>query len=149
MIGTKTVKWKTLPQWLSGKESACSAGDVGDVGSISWLGRTLEEGMATYSRILAWEVPWTEELDGLQSMSSQSTGHCVWSQSTHTHTHTHTRRNEPSPLLRQGGRHESPEFENSCLGSARGRKGRNQIKTLSLLSFVTGHLKPGRLGTYL
>ena len=92
MIGTKTVKWKTLPQWLSGKESACSAGDVGDVGSISWLGRTLEEGMATYSRILAWEVPWTEELDGPQSMRSQSTGHCVWSQSacTHTHTHTHT-----------------------------------------------------------
>ena len=24
----------------------------------------LEKGMATYSRILAWEIPWTEELAG-------------------------------------------------------------------------------------
>ena len=24
--------------------------------------------MATHSEILAWEIPWTEELDGLQSM---------------------------------------------------------------------------------
>ena len=27
--------------------------------------------MATYSNILAWEIPWTEEPDGLQSMGSQ------------------------------------------------------------------------------
>ena len=27
--------------------------------------------MATYSSILAWEIPWTEELGGLQSMGSQ------------------------------------------------------------------------------
>ena len=25
----------------------------------------LEEGMATHSSILAWRIPWTEELDGL------------------------------------------------------------------------------------
>ena len=31
----------------------------------------LEEDMATHSRILAWEIPWTEELDGLQSVGSQ------------------------------------------------------------------------------
>ena len=31
----------------------------------------LEKEMATYSSILAWEIPWTEELDGLQSMGSQ------------------------------------------------------------------------------
>ena len=30
----------------------------------------LEEEMATYSSITAWEIPWTEELDGLQSMGS-------------------------------------------------------------------------------
>ena len=30
----------------------------------------LEEGMATHSSILAWRVPWTEEIGGLQS-----TGH--------------------------------------------------------------------------
>ena len=28
----------------------------------------LEEGMATYSSILAWRIPWTEEPGGLQSM---------------------------------------------------------------------------------
>ena len=27
--------------------------------------------MATHSGILAWEIPWTEEPDGLQSMGSQ------------------------------------------------------------------------------
>ena len=29
--------------------------------------------MATYSSILAWKIPWTEELDGLQPM--QRAGH--------------------------------------------------------------------------
>ena len=32
---------------------------------------SLEEEMATYSSILAWEIPWTEESGGLQSMGSQ------------------------------------------------------------------------------
>ena len=32
----------------------------------------LEEEMATHSSILAWEIPWTEEAGGLQSMGSQS-----------------------------------------------------------------------------
>ena len=27
--------------------------------------------MATHSSILAWEIPWTEEPDGLQSMGLQ------------------------------------------------------------------------------
>ena len=31
----------------------------------------LEKGMATHSSILAWEIPWTEEPGGLQSMGSQ------------------------------------------------------------------------------
>ena len=35
----------------------------------------LEKEMATYSRILAWEIPWTEEPGGLQSMGSQQVGH--------------------------------------------------------------------------
>ena len=35
----------------------------------------LEEEMATHSRILAWEIPWTEEPGGLQSMGSQRVGH--------------------------------------------------------------------------
>ena len=35
----------------------------------------LEEGMATHSSILAWEIPWTGEPGGLQSMGSQRVGH--------------------------------------------------------------------------
>ena len=31
----------------------------------------LEKEMATHSSILAWRIPWTEELGGLQSMGSQ------------------------------------------------------------------------------
>ena len=31
----------------------------------------LEEEMATHSSILAWEIPWTEEPGGLQSMGSR------------------------------------------------------------------------------
>ena len=31
----------------------------------------LEKGMATHSSILAWEIPWTEEPGGLQSIGSQ------------------------------------------------------------------------------
>ena len=53
-----------LPWWLSGRESACSARDLG---SISGLGR-LEEGMATHSSVVAWRIPWTEEPGGIQSM---------------------------------------------------------------------------------
>ena len=29
-----------LPQWLSGRESACNAGDTGDVGSFPGVGRS-------------------------------------------------------------------------------------------------------------
>ena len=29
---------------------------------------SLEKAMATHSSILAWEIPWTEEPDGLESM---------------------------------------------------------------------------------
>ena len=36
---------------------------------------SLEEGMATPSSIHAWEIPWTEEPDGLQSMGLQRVRH--------------------------------------------------------------------------
>ena len=32
----------------------------------------LEKGMATHSSIFAWEIPWTEEVGGPQSMGLQS-----------------------------------------------------------------------------
>ena len=31
--------------------------------------------MTTHPSILAWEIPWTEEPRGLQSMGSQKVGH--------------------------------------------------------------------------
>ena len=35
----------------------------------------LEKEMATHSSILAWRIPWTEELGGLQSMGSHRVRH--------------------------------------------------------------------------
>ena len=35
----------------------------------------LEKGMATHSNILAWKIPWTEELIWPQSMGSQRVEH--------------------------------------------------------------------------
>ena len=52
--------------------SACNAGDPG---SIPRSGRFLEKEMANHSCILAWEIPWTEEPGGLQSMGLQRVGH--------------------------------------------------------------------------
>ena len=44
------------------------------VQSLGWED-PLEKGMATHSSILAWEIPWTEEPGGLQSMGSQRVRH--------------------------------------------------------------------------
>ena len=48
------------------------------------LGRedSLEEGLTTYSSILAWRIPWTEEPGGLQSMGLQRVGN-DWATFTH------------------------------------------------------------------
>ena len=40
------------------------------VQSLGWED-LLEKEMATHSSILPWEIPWTEEPGGLQSMGSQ------------------------------------------------------------------------------
>ena len=45
------------------------------MGLIPGSGRSLEEGMATHSSILAWRIPWTEDPGRLQSMGSQRVGH--------------------------------------------------------------------------
>ena len=58
-----------FPSGSDSKESACNAGDPG---LIPGLGRFSEEScMATHSSDFAWEIPWTEEPGGLQSMGSQ------------------------------------------------------------------------------
>ena len=52
----------------SGKELAANAGDMRDEDSLSGWGRSLEEGMATHSSILAWRLPRTGEPGRLQSV---------------------------------------------------------------------------------
>ena len=42
--------------------------------SLGWED-PLEKEMATYSSILAWKIPWTEEPGGLQSIVSHRVGH--------------------------------------------------------------------------
>ena len=49
------------------KNPLANAGDM--------AGRSPGEKMATHSSILAWEIPWTEEPGGLESMESQKVGH--------------------------------------------------------------------------
>ena len=44
------------------------------VQSLDWED-ALEKGMATHSSILAWKVPWMEELGGEQFMESQRVRH--------------------------------------------------------------------------
>ena len=44
------------------------------VQSLGWE-KSLEEGMATHSSILAWRIPWTEEPGGLQSMGLKRVRH--------------------------------------------------------------------------
>ena len=51
------------------------AGHTGVAGSIPESGRSLEKEMATHCSILAWEIPWTEEPGGLQSVRSLGVGH--------------------------------------------------------------------------
>ena len=77
-------QWVGLPWWLSGKESACNAGDKETrVQSLGWED-PLKKEMATHSNIFAWGIPWTEDPGGLQSGAGAG---CKQSDVTeHTHT---------------------------------------------------------------
>ena len=57
------------------KESTCSAGDTGDMGSIPGLEDPLKEEMATHSSILAWKIPWTERPGRLWCIGLQRVRH--------------------------------------------------------------------------
>ena len=50
------------------------AGDARHVGSVPELGRSPGVENGNHSSILAWEIPWTEESGGLQSMGLQRVG---------------------------------------------------------------------------
>ena len=57
------------------KNPPANAGDARNIGSVPGSGRTLGEGNSTHSSILAWEISWTEEPDGLQSKRLQRVRH--------------------------------------------------------------------------
>ena len=52
------------------KSLPANAGHTGDVGSVLGLRRSPGERNAPHSSILAWKLPWTEELGGLQFLGS-------------------------------------------------------------------------------
>ena len=58
---------------------------------VPTLGREnpLEEEMATHSSILAWRIPWTEEIRGLQSVGSQRVRR-DWRDLAHMHARIYT-----------------------------------------------------------
>ena len=64
---TYTCTWQ-----LSGKESACNAGDSS---LTPGLEDPLKKEMATHASILAWRIPWTEKPGGLQFMGLQRVRH--------------------------------------------------------------------------
>ena len=64
-----------LPAGNSGKEPACRCRRHKSCGFCPWVGKIPWKAMATYSRVLAWRIPWTEESGGVQSMGSQRIGH--------------------------------------------------------------------------
>ena len=55
------------------------------VRSLGWED-ALEKEMATHSSILAWKIPWTEELGGLQSMGGKESD---TTERLHFHFHFH------------------------------------------------------------
>ena len=75
------------------------------VPSLGWED-PLEKRMAIHSSILAWEIPWTEEPGGLQSIRSQRAGHDLTTKS-QPHTYLHLR---PEAVGHQPSIHSSTHF---------------------------------------
>ena len=72
-----------VPGGLAGKESACSAEDTGDMGSIPALGRSPGEGHGNPLRYSCLQKSY-----GQRSLTSYSPWGCKESDTTeHTHTH--------------------------------------------------------------
>ena len=73
-VGWGSSAQKGFPGGSASEESMCTAAQETPVRS---LGREdpLEKEMESYSSILAWRIPWTEEPGRLQSMGSQKVGH--------------------------------------------------------------------------
>ena len=76
-----TLPWNSTDVCLhfcgfsGGSDCKESAWNVGDLGLIPELGRAPLEENDSHSSNLAWRIPWTEELGGLQPVGSQRVGH--------------------------------------------------------------------------
>ena len=57
------------------KNLPANAGDTKDMGSIPGSGRSPGEVNSNHSSVLAWEILWTEEPGGLQTLGSQRVRH--------------------------------------------------------------------------
>ena len=62
-----------MAQWVK-KLPAIQETEETGVLSLGWKDPLGEE-ITTHSSILAWRIPWTEELGGLQSMGFHRVGH--------------------------------------------------------------------------
>ena len=67
--------WWASQVGLLVKNPPANSGDKKDGSLITGRKDPLEKEMATYSSILAWKIPWTEEPGGLPSMGSQRVRH--------------------------------------------------------------------------
>ena len=85
-----------------GSDNEASACNAGSLGSVPGSGRSLKTAMATHSSILAWRIPWTEEL-----LAGYSPWVCKESDMTEWLKHT---QRAGQPLLHEGG----PWFSDCC-----------------------------------
>ena len=63
-----------LPWWLSIKNLP---NDAGDMSSVLGQEDPLQKEMATHSRMLAWEIPWTEETGRQLSNKTTTLIYCI------------------------------------------------------------------------
>ena len=78
--------------------------------------RSPEGGNGNHSSILAWDIPWTEEPVGLQSMVLQKSGTILKGLSTHAHKHPPTL-TIPS-VKKDKESHSSSSYTQPCPSSA-------------------------------
>ena len=69
---TNTHTYSGVLGCASDKEPIWNAGDTRDSGVIPGSEKFPEKEMANHSSILVWEIPWTKDPGGLQSMAQQS-----------------------------------------------------------------------------
>ena len=69
---TSWILLMKLPSWLGGKESACQCRRLR---FDPWIGKIPWRRKWQPTSVFCWEIPWTEESGGLQSMGLQRVGY--------------------------------------------------------------------------